>query len=119
MVKLICFLKRKPGMSFEDFVKHYETVHKPLVDSMNPGFRKYARRYIKPQANRVYSGQGESPYDVITEMWFDSQEDYDRGIGRMASDENAAAIAADSEKMFDMTKAHFFTIAEECVDDAR
>jgi uncharacterized protein (TIGR02118 family) len=118
MVKLVCLMKRRIGMTFQDFVNHYETKHRPLVLSFNPNARRYARRYIKPQANRVYSAEGESPYDVITEIWFDTQEDFDRGIGRIATEEAAAAIAADSEKLFDMSKAHFFTVVEERFDDA-
>jgi len=118
MVKLVCLMKRRAGISFDDFVELYETRHRPLVLSFNPNPRRYARRYIKPQANRVYSVPGESPYDVITEIWFDSQEEFDRGIGRMATEEAAAAIAADSQNLFDMTKAQFFTVVEERFDDA-
>lgn len=118
MKKLVCLMKRRVGMAFEDFVEHYETKHVPLVLSFNPSARRYARRYVKPQENRLYSAEGESPYDVITEMWFDTQEEFDRGIGRIATDEAAAAIAADSEGLFDMSKAHFFTVADERFDDA-
>ena len=118
MVKLVCLMKRRAGMTFEEFVKAYETKHRPLVLSFRPNARRYARRYIKPQQNRIYSAQSESPYDVITEIWFDTQEEFDQGIGRMATDQAAAAIAADSEQLFDMSEAHFFTIVEEHFDDA-
>ncbi len=118
MVKLICLLKRKPGLSFEEFVKLYETRHQPLVMSFNPNPRRYARRYIKPQENRVYSAGAESPYDVITELWFDNQTHFEQGLGKIATEQAAAAIAKDSEGIFDMPKAHFFTVVEERVDDA-
>ena len=118
MVKLVCLMKRRVGMTFEDFVNAYETKHRPLVLSFRPDARRYVRRYIKPQENRIYSAERESPYDVITEIWFDTQEEFDRGIGRIATEEAAAAIARDSEDLFDMSKAHFFTVVEERFDDA-
>jgi uncharacterized protein (TIGR02118 family) len=118
MIKMVCFMKRRAGMTFDDFVKHYETKHRALVMSFHPDARRYARRYVKPQGNLVYSAPMESPFDVITELWFDTQEEFDRGIGRISTPQAAAAIAADSEELFDMTKAQFYTIVEESFDDA-
>jgi uncharacterized protein (TIGR02118 family) len=118
MIKLVCLMKRRAGMTFEEFVEHYETRHRPLVLSFNPRARRYARRYLQPHSNLVYSAQEDSPYDVITEIWFDTPDEFDQGIGRMATPEAAAAIAADSDRLFDMSKAHFFTVVDERFDDA-
>lgn len=43
MVKLIVCVKRKPGMSVQEFHDYWRTQHGPLVKRV-PGCRKYIRK---------------------------------------------------------------------------
>ena len=42
-VKMICMIKRKPGMSVEEFHRYWREVHGPLVASTRSG--RHASRY--------------------------------------------------------------------------
>ncbi|OGO04678.1 MAG: hypothetical protein A2Y91_06980, partial [Chloroflexi bacterium RBG_13_54_8] len=71
MIKAISIHKRKPGMSIEEFQKHYEEIHVPLGLKYFPALKGYRRNYVvHPPGGR------ELDFDVITEYWYDSMEDY-------------------------------------------
>ena len=61
MIKAISLLKRKPGISLEEFSKHYEEVHVPLAMRHFP-FKRYARNYV------ASPGAEELGFDCITEV---------------------------------------------------
>ena len=79
MVKLIA-LYRKPA-DVDAFEQHYAQVHIPLVEKI-PGIRKteWTRFLAAPQ--------GEAPYYMMYEMYFDNMEAYKTA---MKSQENKAA----------------------------
>ena len=63
-MKLVLLLKRKPGMSLDDFKAHYELHHAPFGVSVMPLARCYIRRYLESASEEM----GEPPYDVLTEV---------------------------------------------------
>ncbi|MFI5042142.1 MAG: EthD domain-containing protein [Acidimicrobiales bacterium] len=74
MVKLICFLKRKAGMSPAEFHAYWRDHHGPLVASTKSG--SHVLRYEQnPRALGDY-GRGDHGYDGVTEQWFASLEDF-------------------------------------------
>jgi len=76
VIKLICFVKRKPGMSAEEFHKHWAEVHGPLVAGSESG--KYVLRYERnPRPLNDYARTGPADgYDGCTIQWFASIEDF-------------------------------------------
>lgn len=64
MVKQVTLFKRKPGISREDFQKHWRTTHAGLVVAL-PGLRRYVQNHAEPKGN------GEPPFDGVAEAWFD------------------------------------------------
>jgi len=46
MVKLVGCLRRKAGMSAEEFHRYWKNVHGPLVRSV-PEFFRYVRKYVQ------------------------------------------------------------------------
>jgi len=54
-------MKRKRGMSLEEFVAYYETVHSKLVDIGAPQPNRYFRKYLRPLDGT------ESEFDVIVD----------------------------------------------------
>ena len=45
MVKRVITLKRRPGMTHDEFVHHHRHVHRPLLVSI-PETRQYLRRFV-------------------------------------------------------------------------
>ena len=46
MVKYIALIKRKKGLSREEFVRYWKEVHAPLACKLVPGLRKYVQNYV-------------------------------------------------------------------------
>jgi uncharacterized protein (TIGR02118 family) len=97
VVKLICFLKRKPGMSVEEFHRYWREHHAPLVASTKSG--QHAVRY--EQNHRAVDPQdhlGASDYDGVTIQWFESVADFEASV----REPDYADIGADLAKFLDI-----------------
>lgn len=112
MFKTVCLLKRKPGMSFEDFMDYYESYHAKLGEKVLPDGIRYVRRYLRGVPNPVTGEVAELEYDVLTEMWFETREAYDEAMAALSEPKIAAEIVEDEEKLFDRPKIRFCTIEE-------
>src|SRR6266516_4520476 len=74
MVKLICFVRRKAGMSPEEFHRYWRESHGPLVASTKSG--SHVIRYEQNhRALDDYGREGPSDFDGVTEQWFESVDD--------------------------------------------
>ena len=82
MLKVISLLKRKEGMSLEDFRRWAFQEHPPLGKKL-PGIRKY-------QMSVVLEDNPDLPADVVSEFWFD---DNDARIAAFATEAGKAAGA--------------------------
>jgi hypothetical protein len=79
VIKLICFIKRKPGLSLEDFREHWLNNHGPLIASL-PDFRRHIIRYeqncrVDSDYERDRAGASEG-FDGVTVQWFESRRDF-------------------------------------------
>jgi uncharacterized protein (TIGR02118 family) len=72
MVKLLLTLKRRAGMSQQEFKAYRQNVHEPLLLSLPEA--QYMRRFVVsyPLAAPEF---GEPSYDGVVEVWFDSLQD--------------------------------------------
>src|ERR1700741_324608 len=77
MQRVFVLLKRKAGMSFEDFRHHYENGHALLGEKyFGHLFASYRRNYV-PVGLRFSDGKnGEWAYDCLTELVFRDPEGY-------------------------------------------
>ncbi len=83
MVRRIALVRRKEGMTAEEFWAHYSGPHAAIVRRM-PGLRRLAlSRPVGPQA---------SQWDAVGELWFDSAEASERAF---ADPQIAALLRAD------------------------
>jgi uncharacterized protein (TIGR02118 family) len=83
MLKIITLMKRRPGLSVEEFQAAWVERHGPLVARI-PGVRKYVQSHALLQGYR----KGELLFDGIGEAWFDDVEAYSAA---KRSEEQAAA----------------------------
>jgi len=100
MLKVLSLMKRKEGMSYVEFRNWALNEHPPFAKKL-PGLKGY-------RMNVPITENPDSPYDAISEMWFDSA---DARTAAMATDAGKAAggdAAAHASSRF-----HF--IAEEKV----
>jgi uncharacterized protein (TIGR02118 family) len=67
MIKQVFRVKRKEGMSFEEFKKYYLEHHAPLVMKTFPEMRKYV-------VNMVVQRGKPTPCDAVTEICWDNLE---------------------------------------------
>lgn len=102
MLKLIFLFKRKPGSTPEQFRDYYENSHVPLAIRLLPYFRSYQRNYIDQAKAYSPSGIGaQVDHDVVTELTFESQADFDRMMAAMGDPAIMRQIIADEENFMD------------------
>jgi uncharacterized protein (TIGR02118 family) len=107
MVKLVCFLKRKEGLSLEEFYDHWFDRHAPLIASTEP-FATLVKRYEQHRRVAEPGWMGTPGYDGITIQWFDSTADVEAFIN---APEYATTIAPDEAAFLD-TSALVWMITE-------
>jgi uncharacterized protein (TIGR02118 family) len=95
MLKIVTLMKRRSGLSVEDFQKHLRDTYGPLAAN-GPGLRRYVQSCALPQGY----GKGELLFDAVEEMCFDSQEAYERYCGSV----EFAAARADANAFLDSAR---------------
>jgi uncharacterized protein (TIGR02118 family) len=101
MVKLIALLKRKPGISKEEFAQRWLTEHTKLSTKI-PGVCGYR---INIATDRQPADTGNEPiYDGTAEMWWESIEAMEAAF---ATDQGKAA-GADADQFADV-RIHIYT----------
>ena len=112
MIKVVTLLTRKPGMSREAFIEHYETHHKKIGEKYLSGFAvKYQRRYLQSAGFRGQEG-ATLTFDVLMEIWYPDQDTLDAALAVLSTDEAQAEIIADEERLFDRDLIRSYTVEE-------
>ncbi len=112
MYKAMVLIKKKRGMSRQHFIKYYENHHAPLGISKVPNLRRYIRHYISPFGNDVYAADEDSPYDVLTEIWFDDEQEFRKGMEYLSDPETARLIGEDEERLFERSSIRFMIMED-------
>ncbi|CAB1367786.1 EthD domain-containing protein [Denitratisoma oestradiolicum] len=108
MFKAIGLLKRKSGISRQDFISYYENQHAPLVLRLMPEVLDYRRNFL-PQEESDLLG-----YDSLTEFWFADRAAYEAGLARFEDPHVFAELAADEENFLDRSRTRMFPVDERC-----
>lgn len=69
MIKRFVVLRRKPGMSIEEFRHYWKNIHGSLIAKI-PGLIKYIQYHVRSEQ----LDNTEEPIDGIAELWFESEE---------------------------------------------
>ncbi len=114
MIKLITFLKRKPGMTRQEFIDYYESNHRVIGEKVLRGSAvHYTRRFLHP----VAEGAAEPPFDVVMEIWYPDRETLDATMARITGDPDTVKMIQDDEaRLFDGSPVLSY-IAEEYVSE--
>ena len=112
MIKVVTLLTRKPGMSREAFIEHYESHHRKIGEKYLGGFAvKYQRRYLQSAGFRGQESDA-PPFDVLMEIWYPDQDALNRALAVLSTEEAQAEIAADEERLFDRDLIRSYTVEE-------
>jgi uncharacterized protein (TIGR02118 family) len=104
MIKLICFIRRKPGMSADEFHAYWRDVHGPLIARTQNG--SHVLRY--EQNHVVRGGKDTDGYDGVTVQWYESVDAFYASL----REPDYAEIAADIEKFIDTDRLEFVLTEE-------
>ena len=114
MVKFVVCVRRKPGISEEEFHRYWRDTHGPLVRSV-PEFMRHVRRYVQSHAvtdaRSSFPAGGGPPFDGFAELWFDDVEAIRRAF---AEPRYLEVIRPDEPKFADLERC-LVTITEETV----
>lgn len=96
MIKQVSMMKRRPGLSMEAFIEAYENHHAKIGEALFTKARRFVRRYVQPQKNPLTGQIVELDFDVIMEIWWDKQEDFEEAMASLAANPDAIAAASES-----------------------
>jgi uncharacterized protein (TIGR02118 family) len=123
MIKLVYVVTKRADISEKDFHEYWLKTHGPLVRSFAKSMR--AKKYV--QSHTVFEDAGKQirstrpkmkeTYDGITEVWWDSLEDFNSGGAVQDRAEAARALLEDESKFIDFERSSiFFTEEHEIFD---
>jgi uncharacterized protein (TIGR02118 family) len=110
LIKVIEMIKRKPGLSLEEFSRYWEEEHAPLIAKHIPHLRKYVQNH----ALRLPGG-GEPPIDGIAELWFDDFESWRKSADWILN-ESGTVVHQSEEKFTDKSKFKAFICIEKEIE---
>jgi hypothetical protein len=106
LLKLVALLKRRPGMTLEEFRDYYETTHSKFAEPLKGGLAvRYVRRYFTPIKHPLLDVEAEEPeFDAMMEMWFKDQAQFEAAMKVFSDPVLSKAIKDDESNLFDVSK---------------
>jgi uncharacterized protein (TIGR02118 family) len=111
-VKLVTLISAIEGISRDDFKRYYEGNHVPLVKSLLPMDKvvRYTRSYVMPERNHPPGTNAD--FDVVTELWFASEEDCTAFFDVMRRPDVKRRIRDDEKNFLATSKIRTFYVEE-------
>jgi EthD domain len=113
--KWIVQIKKKAGMSREEFIDYYENQHEPLIRRVLPRYPIYRRNYLlfdDPMlkidgrgGDAAYAG-----YDVLTESVFATRQDAEKFMAAFAQPDVFETVKADEANFVEQGHAKMFVV---------
>lgn len=108
-VTVITLLKRRSGMSVQDFRAYYEGTHRKIGEAVLSGYAtRYVRRFLSPMDGIDQSFD----YDVVMEIDFPDEATRDACFASLGDPVTMAMIVEDEEQLFDRSRNRTFSVTE-------
>ena len=108
MIRIVFLLRRKPGMSLDDFHRYWRDTHGPLVAShaKHLEIQRYTQshRLEDPANGQMQQARGgmEPEYDGVAELWWDSEETITNALATSDGQAAGADLLADEQRFVDL-----------------
>ncbi len=120
MIKLVFTLRRRDGLSREEFQRYWREQHAPLVKRHADTLR--IRRYVQTHAGDtdldalLATSRGSEPgfYDGVAELWWDSVEDLVAAYSTEAGQVAGGELLEDEQRFIDLPRSPLW-LGEETV----
>jgi uncharacterized protein (TIGR02118 family) len=106
MVKVIALLKKKDGLTQEEFSRYWREKHGVLVAKTVPGLKRYVQNHVMK-----LPGGREPSIDGLAELWYDDMESWRKSAEWYLGD--IGKIIRDDEDNFIDKSKMVFIVAEE------
>jgi len=104
MFKKICFFRKRPDMTLEEFKEYYENQHSQLGKKIGksgiPNAVRYVRRYLTPLMNPVTGEVHDPGYDCVMEIWWNSRADFENSQRIIRDPARLPHTIEDEKKLF-------------------
>ncbi|MFB9051329.1 EthD domain-containing protein [Sphingobium indicum] len=116
MFKLLVSMRRKPGMSLDEFIRYYEEKHAPLARRILPPIGVYRRNYIRaddPLLASVGDGRASAAsadFDVITEAIYPTRAHAEAGIQAFFDADIMQVIRADEDEFVEAGSVKMYVV---------
>jgi uncharacterized protein (TIGR02118 family) len=108
VIKVVTCIKRKAGMSVEEFQAYWRGAH-PAVVVRLPGLRRYVQSHTRLAGYR----KGEPIYDGIAEVWFEDG----KAMHALRGSAEMAAVEADEVRFIDPANTRVIATDEHVIKD--
>ena len=117
MIKLMMCLRRKAGMSREEFQDYWLNQHGPLF--LNNAATLRAKRYVQSHTLETLLNDGfresrgmQPEFDGVAEVWFESETDLMEALGSPEGEALGAALLEDEGNFIDHANSCAFIVRE-------
>lgn len=123
MIKLVFTIRRREGMTRDEFQRYWRSEHAPLVERHAEVLR--IRRYVQTHARdteadgALAGSRGSEPrhYDGVAELWWDSVEDLLEASSSEDGQVAANALLEDERRFIDLPNSPIWLGEENVVID--
>lgn len=123
MLKYVYCIRKRADLSNEEFHTYWRGKHSELIRSLAKAIR--GKKYIQshtmntPINQEMINSRGfeSPPYDGVTEIWWDSMEEFLAGVNSPEGIEAAQQYIADEANFVDFSKSRAFLTEEYVVFD--
>jgi uncharacterized protein (TIGR02118 family) len=123
VIKLVFCLRRREGLSREEFQRYWRETHAPLVRERGPalGVRRYVQVHTLPEgasaALAASRGLEDEEYDGVAELWWDSLEALAAAGSTPEGRRAGAELLEDERRFIDLAHSPIFLAEEHAVID--
>ena len=112
MIKVIMPMRRREGMTINQFREYYETKHRIIGEKYLKGYAiKYIRRFTNPLPDR--DGNIYDPdFDVLMEIWYPDMETFENCAKSLLKPNVKKEINDDEERIFDLSLMRSYIVEE-------
>jgi uncharacterized protein (TIGR02118 family) len=123
VIKLVFCLRRRSGLSREEFQRYWRETHAPLVRERGGalGVRRYVQVHTLPEgvsaAIAASRGLEDDEYDGVAELWWDSLDALAAAASTPEGRQAGAELLEDERRFIDLAHSPIFLADEHVVID--